>query len=155
MNLIDDVIFMNTRQQKELAARMLKVGKDRVWISPDNAEDVSSAITRHDIRTLVAKDIIKVSSLKGQSRVRARKIAIQKKKSLRSGSGSRKGTAKTRSYPKVEWMKKIRALRSELLKLKAKDIILPNEYTKLYRLSTSGFFRNKSHLNLYIKKLKE
>ncbi|MBW6461571.1 MAG: 50S ribosomal protein L19e [DPANN group archaeon] len=146
---------MNTRQQKELAARMLNVGKDRIWVSPDNADDVNSAITRHDIRTLISKDIIKVASLKGQSRVRARKIAIQKKKSLRCGSGSRKGTAKTRSYPKVEWMKKIRALRSELLKLKAKEVILSTEYTKLYRLSTSGFFRNKAHLNLYIKKLKE
>ncbi|NOQ56389.1 MAG: 50S ribosomal protein L19e [Nanohaloarchaea archaeon] len=146
---------MNTRQQKELAARMLKVGKDRVWLSPDNAEDISSAITRHDIRTLVDKGVIKVSPLTGQSRVRARKIAEQKKKSLRSGFGSRKGTAKTRSNPKSQWMKKIRSLRVELLKLKAKEIILSTEYTKLYRLSTSGFFRNKSHLNLYIKKLKE
>ena len=146
---------MNTRQQKELAARMLKTGKDRVWLNPNTSEELSSAITRHDIRTLMEKGLIKLHPAKGQSRVRARTIAIQKKKSLRSGVGSRKGTAKTRANPKKVWMKKIRSLRVELLKLKEKEIILPKEYTKLYRLSTSGFFRNKSHLNLYIKKSKE
>ena len=146
---------MNTRQQKELVARMTCVGKDRVWVSPDNAEEISSAITRHDMRTLIGKDLVKVVLIKGQSRVRARLIASKKKKSQRSGPGSRKGTAKTRTPPKAEWMKKIRALRADLLKMKTKNIIKPEEYTKLYRLSSSGFFRNKSHLNLYIKKLKE
>ncbi|MEA3229778.1 MAG: 50S ribosomal protein L19e [archaeon] len=146
---------MDTRQQKDLAARMLNVGRDRVWLDPGNVEDVSSAITRQDVRGLVAKGFIKVIPLKGQSRVRARVIATQKKKSLRKGRGSRKGTANARLPSKKKWMVKIRALRAELLKLKEKKIILPEQYTKLYRLSTSGFFRNKSHLNLYIKKLKE
>ncbi|MCK4927761.1 MAG: 50S ribosomal protein L19e, partial [Candidatus Aenigmarchaeota archaeon] len=49
----------------------------------------------------------------------------------------------------------IRALRADLMKMRVKKIIKPEEYTKLYRLSSSGFFRNKTHLNLYIKKLKE
>ncbi len=146
---------MNTRQQKELAARVLNVGKDRVWLTPENPEDLSAAITRHDIRGLVDKGIIKVRPLVGQSRVRARKIALQKKKSLRTGPGSRKGTAKTRLPKKEAWMKKIRALRAELLRLKEKKLIDPEVYTKMYKLSSSGFFRNKSHLKLYIKKLKE
>ncbi len=146
---------MNTRQQKELVARMTCVGKDRVWLSPYNAEEISSAITRHDMRTLIGQGIIKVRLIKGQSRVRARKILLQKKKSQRKGPGSRKGTAKTRTSHKGEWMKKVRALRTDLLKMKVKKIIKPEEYTKLYRLSSSGFFRNKTHLNLYIKKLKE
>ena len=150
-----EVVLMNTRQQKELVARMTCVGKDRVWVSPYNAEEISSAITRHDMRTLIGKDIIKIVRIKGQSRVRARTILLQKKKSQRCGPGSRKGTSKTRTPHKAEWMKKIRALRADLMKMRVKKIIKPEEYTKLYRLSSSGFFRNKTHLNLYIKKLKE
>ncbi len=146
---------MNTRQQKELAARMLNVGKDRIWVDHDNAEEISAAITRHDIRSLISKGMLKVKPHDGQSRVRARAIAAQKSKSLRKGSGSRKGTSKSRHSPKDRWMTKVRALRSELKVLKSKSIIKPQQYTKLYKLSTSGFFRSKAHLNLYIKKLKE
>ena len=41
---------MNLKLQKELARKVLKVGKDRVWIDPDHLEEIKEAITRADIK---------------------------------------------------------------------------------------------------------
>ena len=42
--------------QRRLAAAELKIGESRVWINPDPevASELSEAITREDIRTLIA-----------------------------------------------------------------------------------------------------
>ena len=40
-----EVFFMNLTTQKRLAADILKVGVNRVWIDPENIEEVSRAIT--------------------------------------------------------------------------------------------------------------
>ena len=37
---------MNLTTQKRLAADLLKVGVNRVWIDPNNLEEVSRAITQ-------------------------------------------------------------------------------------------------------------
>ena len=37
---------MNLTTQRRLAASILKVGENRVWIDPNEAEEVSRAITR-------------------------------------------------------------------------------------------------------------
>ncbi len=88
---------MKAEKAKEIAAGLLKVGKKKIWIDPEEAESVKEAITKDDIRELIKNGIIKKRKEGEQSRGRARKIEKQKKKGRRKGHGSRKGTAKART----------------------------------------------------------
>ena len=38
----------NLTSQRRLAAQILKVGQNRVWINPEKIDDVEGAITRED-----------------------------------------------------------------------------------------------------------
>ncbi|MBW6451808.1 MAG: 50S ribosomal protein L19e [DPANN group archaeon] len=144
---------MNLRQQHELTARYLNVGKDRVWFNPEQIEDINKAITRLDIANLVKDGAIKIKPKKCVSRFKIRIRNEQKKKGRQKGQGKRKGTSKSRLGDKQKWMIKIRSLRSELSILKEKNIITGKQYTKLYRLAKGNVLRNKNHLRLYAKKM--
>jgi len=41
------------KSQRRLAAQILKVGQNRVWINPERIDDVEAAITREEIRKLI------------------------------------------------------------------------------------------------------
>jgi large subunit ribosomal protein L19e len=70
---------MSVVSQKRLAAEILKVGRSRVWIDPDDTDKVSSAITRGEIRKLIHEGAIKRTPTIGISRGRARAIHEKKK----------------------------------------------------------------------------
>ncbi|MCK5562869.1 50S ribosomal protein L19e, partial [Candidatus Bathyarchaeota archaeon] len=76
---------MSLKSQRRLAAQVLKVGANRVWIDPERNDDVEVAITREEIRKLVHEGVIKALPKKGISRVRARVLHKKKKKGLRRG----------------------------------------------------------------------
>jgi len=94
--------------QKKLAGQLLKCSPARIWINPDELEDVSQAITKEDIKSLMSQGIIKKKQQQQQSRVRARKRALQKKKGRQSGHGHRKGKKTARLPKKTAWINKIR-----------------------------------------------
>ena len=138
-----------------MAKDILKVGKNKIWIDPDRISDIDEAITKNDIRKFIIEGAISAKPIVGTSRLRARKLMIQKKKGRRMGQGTRKGTKRARTPEKAEWIVKIRSLRKELKSLKEKNKITPIEYRNLYRKSGAGVFKDKSYLRLYIKKMKE
>lgn len=143
---------MNLSSQKRMAADVLDVGKNRVWIDPDRIEDVESAITKQDVRNLVESGVIRKKDETGQSRGRARKRTEQKQKGRQSGHGSRRGTKGARKSGKENWTEKIRALRDELKALRDDGTLEPSEYRELYDMASGGFFRNRKHMKLYIEK---
>jgi large subunit ribosomal protein L19e len=143
---------MNLRSQRKLASKILDVGIDRVWIDPDRVEDVSKAITREDIKALVKEGAISAQVKKGVSRGRIRKKHSQKKKGQRKGQGSRKGKKTARSPKKKNWIRKIRAIRDELKKLKAEGKIEEKEYRRLYRQVKGNVFQSRRHLREHIVK---
>ena len=63
---------INLRDKRELAARTLGVGVNRVKFEPEFMGDVLDAITRDDIRSLVTAHTIYVAGKKGTSRGRTR-----------------------------------------------------------------------------------
>jgi large subunit ribosomal protein L19e len=138
------------KSQKRIAADIMDVGEDRVWIDPDDMEKVDEAITRQDIRNLIEGGTIQKRDVKGTSKGRAREKKKQKSKGRQKGQGSRKGKKSARKDDKEEWMEKIRALRAELKEMKEEDKISNNEYRELYNKAKGGFFRNKKHLNTYV-----
>ena len=140
----------NLRSQRRLAAQILKVGQDRVWIDPNRTEDVEAAITREEIRKLIHEGVIKPLKEKGVSRARARVIRKKKKKGLRRGSGSRSGASGAKVSKKEAWMNKIRALRKKLRELKAEKAITETTYRKLYIMAKSGKFASVADMERYI-----
>lgn len=148
---------MNLGKQKQLAARALKVSKQRVKFNPKTPEEVKSLkemISREDAKALLEEKIIVKNPKKGNSRTRANHTLAQKKKGRQQGHGSRKGTAKARFNTKDRWMIKIRALRKALYDLRESEKLDNKTFRDLYLKSKGNFFRNKRHLNLYIEQNK-
>jgi large subunit ribosomal protein L19e len=140
---------MNLTTQKRLAADLLKVGVNKVWIDPDSMEEVSRAITREGVNKLIQDGYIKARPKKGISSYRSKKIAEQKKKGRRKGRGSIKGAKGARNPKKKAWMTTIRALRKDLKHMRDERDINRNTYRKLYRMAKGGAFRSKSYMKTY------
>ena len=145
---------MNQRNQKNLIARTLKVGKSRVKLVPEKSEVIKEAITRSDLKSVVGT-AIKVEQKKGTSRLRVRKRKEQQKKGRRKGPGSKKGAKYSRISKKELWMNKVRVQRKFLSELKEKKLLKNADYRKLYKMIGGGFFRSKAHLKLYISKMEK
>ncbi|MGQ9507247.1 MAG: 50S ribosomal protein L19e [Candidatus Bathycorpusculaceae bacterium] len=139
------------KSQRRIAAKILKVGQNRVWIDPNRIEDVETAITREEIRKLIHEGVIKPFPIKGISHARARILHEKKMKGRRRGVGSRSGAAHAKISKKEAWMSKIRALRKRLQELKANKIITESTYRKLYKMASSGRFSSVADLERYLK----
>jgi len=136
---------MSLRNQKRIAADVLKIGETRVWIDPERFEDVSIAITRDDVRALIKDGAIATKPETGVSRGRYRHSHIQKKKGLRKGPGTRKGCVKG-----DEWENRIRSMREFLRLLRKRKIITPAVYRTLYLKAKGGAFHDRRQLKSYI-----
>ncbi len=137
---------MNLTPQKKIAAKILGVGLKRVWIDPDNEEDLSLALTRDDVRKLISDRIIRKRNIKGVSRGRARIIKIQKRRGQRRGHGRRKGRVGARQPSKKLWINKVRSQRRYLRGLRDNQLINPAQYRKLYVKVKGNSYRSVTHL---------
>jgi len=145
---------MKLKVQKKLGASLLGCSRKRVKFDPARIEEIKEAITKTDLRGLIADHAIWEKQVKGISRTRARKILQQKRKGLRKSAGSRKGTANARASEKLAWMRKIRLQRAFLKELKQKRLITTNTFTQLYRKAKGGFFRSRRHIKIYLEENK-
>lgn len=141
---------MDLKNQRRMAADIMDVGEDRVWIDPDNQDKVDEAITRQDIRNLIEGDTIQKKDVKGTSKGRAREKKKQKQKGRRKGHGSRKGKKGARKSDKKKWMENIRAIRSELKEMRDNEEITQEQYRDLYDRAKGGFFRDTKHVKNYV-----
>jgi len=141
----------NLTSQRRLASRILKVGKNRVWIDPQKIEDVESAITREEVRKLVHEKIISATPIQGVSRGRAKVIQEKKRRGRRKGPGSRSGTPRAVVTKKEAWMIKIRSLRRRLRALKANRTVTEAQYRELYMIAGSGRFVSIADMERYAK----
>ncbi|RLF46251.1 MAG: 50S ribosomal protein L19e [Thermoplasmata archaeon] len=141
---------MDLRNQRRLAAELLKCGENRVWMDPEQLEEIEKAVTRRDIQNLIKQGIIKARKIRGNSRGRIRKRMLQKKKGRRKGHGSRKGKATARLPKKRAWIKTIRPIRAYLRELRDKGLIDRKTYRLYYRRAKGGQFRSKAHVRLHL-----
>ncbi len=140
----------NLENKKRLAADVQKCSPKRVVFKEDRLNDIKEAITKSDIRALIADGAITERQKKGVSRARAKKRDTQRSKGRQKGSGNRKGKQTARSPRKENWMRKIRTQREFLKELKTKNMLSKETFKNLYRKSKGGFFRNKRHIKTYI-----
>lgn len=142
---------MNLKNQRRIAADILKCGETRVWIDPNRLEDVSDAITRSDVKTLIASGTIKAMQKKGVSRGRTNYIRAQKRKGRRSGHGSRRGKKRARKPSKEIWQQTIRPIRARLKELRDTGKIDRHTYRVYYMKAKGGVFKSRPHLESHLR----
>merc|ERR1711881_131704 len=99
-------IMSTLRLQKRLAAAVMKCGKNKIWLDPNETSMISNANSRQNVRKLIKDGLIIRKPVAVHSRARVRKNNIAK----------RKGTANARMPKKVRWMRRMRVLRRLLRK---------------------------------------
>ena len=135
------------RNQRRMAATLLKCGINRVWMDHDRLEEIAKAVTKDDIRVLINGKAIESKQKKGISSGRKKYVAKQKKKGRRRGHGSRKGARHARLPKKERWITAIRPIRSYLRTLRDEKKINKTTYRRYYKKAKGGEFRSKHHLN--------
>ncbi len=138
------------RNQRRMAADLLKCGYNRIWMDHDRLEEIAKAVTKDDIRVLINGKAIKSRQIKGISNSRKKYAALQKEKGRRRGHGSRKGAKYARLPKKDRWIKTIRPIRTYLRSLREEKQINPSTYRKYYMKAKGGEFRSKHHLKTHL-----
>jgi large subunit ribosomal protein L19e len=141
---------MQLKIQKRLAAQVLKASENDIWLDSGRLDEIKEAITKADVKSLIKDKAIKAKKKRGISRYRIRKIALQKSKGRRSGSGSIKGSKHARLSKKRGWINHIRIQRFFLQHLRDSEVIDKSSYRSLYMKSKGGFFRSKRHIKIYM-----
>ena len=147
-------MVVNLRAKKRLVSRVTGAGVHRIYFDPEHLEDISDAITRSDMRSLVTAGKIQIKSIVGTSRGRARRKRLQRSK-RGTKAGSKHGRSGARIGKKQVYVKKVRALRHLLKVAKDRAEITNPEFWELYKKVGGNTVRNKAHLRLLIAEAKE
>ena len=142
--------MMDLSNQRRMAAVILKCGAHRVYMNPNNLEDIAEAVTRNDIKRLVSEGVIKSRQIKGISTGRKKARMKQKEAGKRKGHGSRKGSKYARFPKKRRWIQTIRPIRRSLRELKKEGFISPETYRLYYRHASGGIYRSVGHMRSHM-----
>ena len=135
---------MKLNKKKSLAAKVLSVGKGRVIFNKERLEEIKEAITKQDIRDLVAAGAISIREITGKRAV------LKRKTRRRMGSIRKKVKQGKRIY-----IQRTRKLRSYIVELRKQGRITSDLYYTLRKQIKASMYRNKAHMKEHIASLKE
>lgn len=126
---------MKLTNKKELVARTLGVGKDRIVFNSERLKEIKEAITKQDIRDLLQSKAITIKQIRG------RKTIARRKNRRRKGS-----IKKIVRNTKREYITLTRKLRSYISELRNKGKISEEMYYQIRKEIKAKSFKDKLHL---------
>jgi large subunit ribosomal protein L19e len=126
---------MQLAKKKDLAAKVLKVGKTRIRFIESNLSEIKEAITRQDILDLNKSGAIQISEVKGRKKIVKRKH--------RRRVGKVKNRVNNRKQEYVIITRKLRAFVRGLVRTGVIDTKKKKEIRKMIRARR---FKSKRHL---------
>ncbi len=138
--------MVNLRQQRRLAASILNVGKGRVWMDPNEVNEIALANSRKAVRKLIKDNFIFKKKIAMHSRQRARLRKEERRLGRHTGLGKRRGCSDGRMPQKILWIRRQRTLRRLLKKYREAKKFDKHLYHQLYLDCKAARYNSKRNL---------